>query len=237
MGRGDVTMARVVVAGVAVLTGMSAGNAAGQTIRFDLLLSGDGGQTWSNFIEPLSGTRVLAAIFTTVDGGAYGVGGATFRLTMSGAIAGDTVLFGAGTSTGRVAPYNFGSATNAIFATGDGFRIDAASDVDGTDPTRGLTFMQRDPSSAGASFADASVARLCFAFEIQTSSTQHVRPIEFTMDELVGGTGVYYSSSSSTRGTRGAVVFDGASMFGSLPTPGALAMLGLGGLVMGRRRR
>jgi uncharacterized protein (TIGR03382 family) len=219
--------------GILAVAGLAAGAQA--ETRIDLLVSSDGGATWSNSVDVLPGTVVQAAIFvSTTDG--YGFAGASITaLTASGGI-GDTASFAAGSFTGRVAPFNFGAATNAIFATADGFRIDAASDAGNSNTAAGFLFSQRDPSSAGGSYADASVARLAFAFDVQISGDGTLRTLDLAFGPLVRGVATVHTSAQATRGTQVSAILDGASI-NVVPTPATLALVGLGGLVAGRRRR
>jgi hypothetical protein len=211
---------------------MAVGANAATTI--DLLVSSDGGATWSNNVAVLPGSVVKCAIFVSTD--AYGFGGASITALTGTGTAGDTAAFAAGSATGRVAPFNFGAATNAIFATASGFRIDAAADPNNTLTAAGFTFSQRDPNSAGAAYADGSEARMAFAFDV-TVGAGFDRDILMAFGPLVRGVANVHTSSVATRGTSVTdVTLDGASIR-VVPTPATLALVGLGGLVVGRRRR
>ncbi len=211
---------------------MAVGANAATTI--DLLVSSDGGATWSNNVAVLPGSVVKCAIFVSTD--AYGFGGATITSLIGAGTAGDTAAFAAGTATGRVAPFNFGAATNAIFATANGFRIDASADPLNTLTAAGFTFSQRDPNSAGAAYADGTQARLAFAFDV-TVGAGFDRSIEMTLGSLVRGVANVHTAGTSTRAVSVSdVTLDGASIR-VVPTPATLALVGLGGLVVGRRRR
>jgi MYXO-CTERM domain-containing protein len=228
---------RGAVAGVVV---MGAGTAMGQNLRLSILSRvGDSG-TWSAYTEANRGSVVQVGIFMSGDG-VYGLGGATLRLMAMGEEgAGDTAVFAAGTSTGRVGPFNFGAATNAIFANSDGFRIDAASDAANSSTGAGMTFFQRDPASGGASFQilpQGGPGSKVFEFEIVLGASSEVYLVTMGLDQLSRGVASYYTSASSTRpATTGDVALDGARFWVNVPTPGAMAMMGLGLLVAGRRR-
>jgi hypothetical protein len=152
-----------------------------------------------------------------------------------GAVAG-VVVMGAGTAMGRVGPFNFGAATNAIFANSDGFRIDAASDAANSSTGAGMTFFQRDPASAGAGFSTANPA-LVFRFDVITQAGGNMRIIHLSLDELSRGVGSYYSSSSATGPTTASVSLEHGTIGLGIPTPGAAAVMGLAGMVGARRRR
>jgi uncharacterized protein (TIGR03382 family) len=221
------------ICGILAVVGMAAGANAATSIS--VLVSNDGGATWSSSVNAIPGSVVRCAIFVATNDG-YGFGGASITALTGTGTAGDTAAFAAGTSTGRVAPFNFGAVTNAIFATANGFRIDAASDAGNSNTAAGMVFSQRDPSSAGAGYADASVARMAFAFDV-TVGAGFNRSIGLALGELVRGVSTIHTSSSATRGTQiQGTILNGASI-NVVPTPATLALVGLGGLVAGRRRR
>jgi hypothetical protein len=196
----------------------------------------DGGATWHSGVSVNRGTVVQVGIFMSGTGGVYGLGGATLRLNATGA-QGDVAQFAAGTDTGRVGPFNFGSATNAIYNTAGGFRIDAASDPDNTNTSAGMTFFQRDPSSGGATFSTANPA-LVFRFDLFTGAGGSDRSLIFSLDELSRGVATYYSSSNATRPTQAAAALSGGTVFiGVIPTPASPALFVLGMLAAHRRRR
>ena len=204
-----------------------------QNLAISVKFSTDGGASWSSNVFGIPGSIVQVGLFMSGDN-VYGLGGATFRLTATGAIPLETAIFAAGTDTGRVGPFNFGSATNAIYATGNGFRIDAASDPDNTNTAAGMTFFQRDPSSGGAVFSTANPA-LCFRFDIHTrAGPEHA--IQIAIDQVSRGVATYYSSSSATRPTSASVTLN-SGILNLLPTPSTLALVLLGPLVASRRRR
>ena len=208
-----------------------------QSLNLAVKFSSDGGATWSSQVEAVRGSVVQGAIFMSGEGQVYGLGGATLRLTATGAHQNDSAQFGAGTQTGRVGPFNFGAATNAIYTTADGFRIDAASDPENTNPQAGLTFFQRDPSSGGAGFSTANPA-LVFRFDVLISSANAERGIQISLDELSNGVASYYSSSSATRSTRLAATLSGGTIYaGIFPAPGTLLAVCLGGVLTRRRTR
>ena len=206
-----------------------------QTLDIAVKFSTDGGATWSSYVDASRGSIVQGAIFMSGTGDIYGMGGATIRLTATGA-QGDFAQFGAGTQTGRVAPFSFGAATNAIYNTAGGFRIDAASDADNSNALAGMTFVQRDPSSGGAGFSTANPA-LAFRFDVVIQAGGDIRAIDVSLDQLSNGVALYYSSSSATRGTRLSATLTSGTIGVGIPTPGSFAMLAIGGFSLARRRR
>lgn len=225
--------------GILAVAGLATTAMADPAARIDLMVSSDNGATWSDQVSVLPGTVVKCAIFvSTTD--AYGFGGATITsLTATGGI-GDTAAFAAGTATGRVAPFAFGSATNQVFATANGFRIDASSDGGNSNTAAGMTFSQRDPSTSPAgTYALGSTAAMAFAFDVSVSSDATLRTIQMAFGNLVRNVATVHLNAQSSSGTRidaSAVTLDGASIR-VIPTPASLALVGLGGLVAGRRRR
>lgn len=201
-------------------------------LEISLRGSTDGGVNWNSVILAAPGTVVQMGIFMAGPGDLHGLGGATLRLTADGDITGTTASFAPGTSTGRVGPFNFGAATNAIFTTANGFRIDAASDAANTSTGAGMTFFQRDPASAGAGFSTANPA-LVFRFDVTLGAAG--TGMTLTLDQLSRGFATYYTSASSTRPTSVGATLSGASII--VPAPGAVAFLGAAPLVLRRRRR
>ena len=222
-------MKNVIISLIGVAGMTAAANA--QNLAISVKFSIDNGATWSSDVVATAGQVVQGALFISGDN-VYGLGGGTMRLNGTGLQAGEGAAFGAGTDTGRVGPFNFGSATNAIFATAGAFRIDAAADAANNNTAAGLTFFQRDPSSGGASFSTANPA-LAFRFDVTTGGTDHV--ISVALDQLSRGVATYYSSSSATRPTSVAAALNGGTIT-VVPTPATLALVGLGGLVASRRR-
>jgi hypothetical protein len=223
-----------VIMGLVGVAGLAAG-ANAQNLSLSVLLSEDGGATWSNDVTVNAGQVVQVQLSFAGDG-VYGLGGATLRAnatsTLSG--AGDTAAFAAGTDTGRVGPFNFGAVTNAIFANADGFRIDAAADAANNNTAAGLSFFQRDPSSGGAGFSTANPATV-FRFDVTISANDSLRDITIALDQLSRGVGSYYTSAGATRPTTAQVALN-SGIIRVVPTPATLALVGLGGLVAGRRR-
>jgi MYXO-CTERM domain-containing protein len=238
-------MDRVKASACGVMTAMVlgvAGSASGALVTLDLKVSRDGIEWFDTIGDFSSGDTVKCAIFMGSDGSQfiYGMGGATARLTGTGLETNDSVAFAAGTATGRVTPFNFGAATNAIYRTAGGFRIDAASDPGNSNTGAGMTFFQRDPASGGASFQilpQGGPGSKVFEFEIVLGASSEVYLVTMGLDQLSRGVASYYTSASSTRpATTGDVALDGARFWVNVPTPGAMAMMGLGLLVAGRRR-
>lgn len=200
-------------------------------LEISLKGSTDGGATWSSQISGNPGTVIQMGIFMTGPQDVYGMGGATLRLTAEGDITGTTASFAPGTSTGRVGPFNFGAATNAIFTTASGFRIDAASDAANASTGAGMTFFQRDPASAGAGFSTANPA-LVFRFDILLGNEGN--GMTLTLDQLSRDVATYYSSASSTRPSSAGATLIGASIL--IPAPASFLLAVIAPVVLRRCR-
>lgn len=219
-----------------LLASLSLAGAACAEIRLEVKFSIDGGSTWSREVWGDVGGIVQGAIFMSSDIPVWGLGGGTMRLTGTN-FADDSLTFGAQTDTGRVTPFNFGAATNAIYQdSASTWRIDAASDAANTNDLAGMTFFQRDPSSGGPLFIIANPA-MVFRFDIHTSAGGPFRELRFELDQLSRGVATYYSSSSATRPTQTSDVLLQSGTVILTPTPGSVAVLAAGAFMACRRRR
>lgn len=219
--------------GVIALAGLATGaNAA--LVGLNAMVSLDGGATWSESVNANVGQTVTVGIFAEHDASVYGFGTGVCRIR-GNTLAGDAVaLVGAG----RVSPFNFGNSPAGIFTNfadaNTGFRIDAASDA-GDSAAGGVSITQRDPSSAGGNYVSAPSA-LGFLFTV-TVGNPFGRSINIVLDQVRQGSMAYHSSSSATRGTNTTDWSVDGAVINVVPTPASLALVGLGGLVAGRRRR
>lgn len=219
-----------------------AGTAQAGEITLDLKISKDG-VTWRDVIDDfVVGDTVHCAIFArrnNPNSGLVGMAGATLRLMGTGIGADDSVAFAPGTATGRVAPFDFGAATNAIYRdAATTFRIDAASDAANASTSSGMTFFQRDPSSSPGTFApfiDDGLGNMVFAFDIRLN-TNDVYQATLLLDQLSRGVGTVYTGSAVTRPAQVGADLDGASFFVNVPAPGSALLLGLAAVVRRRRR-
>lgn len=222
---------------LAFVSAFSLASIATADIRLEVRFSSDGGATWSRDADGFR-FRTQGAIFMSgFDLNAWGLAGATLRLRATGLHASDSIVFADGTSTGRVGPFNFGAATNAIYQDGPGsWRIDSASDAANASDSAGMTFFQRDPSSGGAMFSRANPA-IVFRFDVLSSFFSE-RTLSFELDQLSRGVATYYSSSSATRPTQTSdVTLTGGAVRYGVPAPSSFLGLMSGLTVMSRRRR
>jgi hypothetical protein len=221
-----------VIVGLIGVAGLAAG-ANAQNLSLSVKMFD--GANWVSEINALPGSTVQVGIWMGGDASIYGMGGATLRLTGTGAGAGDSAAFAAGTDTGRVGPFNFGAATNAIFASAGGFRIDAASDAANNNSSAGLTFFQRDPATATPGTFSTANPALCFRFDVSVGADGTLRDITMVLDQLSRGLASYFTASNASRPATAAATLNGGVIH-VVPTPATLALIGLGGLVAGRRR-
>ncbi len=135
----------------------------------------------------------------------------------------------------RAGQFNFGAQTQKAFRVGDTLRI-ADSLNTGNDTLGGISVKQAAPKSAGASF-DASNPAMGYAFTFVIGAGQST-DIHFDAASAYINSYRVYTSATTTTGTPKDLPFDatdGATVV--IPAPASLALLGLGGLVVGRRRR
>ncbi len=219
------------IAALVTVAGLAAG-ANAQSVQIDLKVSTDG-TNWQDAVEVLPGTTVQGAMFINWSG-AYGFAGIVTNITGSGLAAGDSASIAGG---GRQTPWTFGAATDAVFASGNSFRIDAASDAANT-TNQGLAILQNTPSAAGVNYNTSNPAFVYrFSIIVGADGSDRTITIESLLSQVKGGVASLHSSNSATRGTNTSnLSTDGASIR-VVPAPSALALLGLGGLVAGRRRR
>lgn len=219
------------IAALLTVAGLAAG-ANAQSVQIDLKVSTDG-TNWQDAVEVLPGTTVQGAMFINWSGG-YGFAGIVTNITGSGLAAGDSASIAGG---GRQTPWTFGAATDAVYASGNSFRIDAASDVNNSNE-QGIAILQNTPSAAGTNYSTVNPALVYrFSIIIGAVDTDRTITLESLLSEVKRGVASIHSSSTSTRGTNVSnLSTDGASIR-VVPAPSALALLGLGGLVAGRRRR
>lgn len=223
---------------VACLVMAACGTASAQNLHLAVKVSADGGSTWQSDAFALRGSSILVGIWMSGDANIYGMGGGTMRLNGTSMITGDSVAFADGTDTGRVGPFNFGAATNAIFRdTADTFRIDAASDAANSNSSAGMTFFQRDPATAvPGTFSTANPA-LCFRFNVTIGAAWAPdRDIVMSIDQLSRGVASYFTAANASRPATAAATFSSAVIH-VYPAPGSVAAMGLFAALSGRRRR
>ncbi|MFO0834146.1 MAG: PEP-CTERM sorting domain-containing protein [Phycisphaerales bacterium] len=197
-----------------VTTGGAAGNSvsgtAGQTIEV---------QCWYSWGNPTSGTAV-------------GLSTVIHNITSADFSSSNTVF---DTGDNRAGRFNFGAQTQKAFRSGNALRIaDVANDGDLA--AGGISVKQAAPSASGALF-DSSNPSLGYVFTFVIGAGQAT---DIHFDAPLDRINSYrvYTNATNTTGSPSNITFDatdGATVV--IPAPASLALLGLGGLVAGRRRR
>ncbi|MBL8760850.1 MAG: PEP-CTERM sorting domain-containing protein [Phycisphaerae bacterium] len=135
----------------------------------------------------------------------------------------------------RQGRFNFGAQTQAAFRSGSSLRIADAGNG-GDVAAGGISVKQAAPSASGALF-DSNNPALGYAFTFVVGAGQAT---DINFDAPLNRINSYrvYTNGTNTTGTPTNIGFDatdGATVV--IPAPASLALLGLGGLVAGRRRR
>ncbi len=206
-GKIDILVRNVTAGGAAA---NSVGGAAGDTIEV---------QVWYAWGNPTSGTAVgLATVIHNLSSADFSSSNTMF----------DTGDFRAGR-------FNFGAQTQKAFRSGNSLRIaDVANDGDLA--AGGISVKQASPSASGANF-DANNPSLGYVFSFVIGAGQGT---DIHFDAALDRINSYrvYTNATNTTGSPTNIGFDatdGATVV--IPAPASLALLGLGGLVAGRRRR
>lgn len=233
-------MKRSVFAFVAVAGLAAAANAQVGTGLVVYEVSDDGGATWNGGLTETVASSVLVRIRASWsdDAGMYAFAGAQFDVVVtgvSGAGAADNASNFARISNGV-------SSAQTIVATrfGNQLKIDDARDTLGPGlGTRGVFPGQLVEQFAGTNFTSANPATI-FTFQLNLDGSIGDRELSSLYIAPPGGNTIdrvmrIYTSSSGAQNmpsttTRGATVR-------VIPAPGALALMGLGGLAIARRRR
>jgi uncharacterized protein (TIGR03382 family) len=228
------------IAALVVLAGaVSAANAASKLVW---QVSTDNGATWSSSGSVNTGASYTIKVRALVDWTGttgYGFSGLTQKAFIDNYDAADGGAQIAANGVGnRVGPFNFGAATLATKLTGTTQRI-VALGIGGAEGN--ISSGQQAPASAGANYSTANPA-LIFTFDYLLTAGAE-RTLTFRSD-IATSSGVtsafsYHATagSTSTSFRESGTVENATLTITNIPTPGALAVLGLGGLVAGRRRR
>ena len=220
------------ICGLIAMAGIAASSNAA-VVGLDMMVSTDGGATWSSSANVTAGSVVTVGIFTRHDASVYGFAGAVCRINGSGLAAGDAA--GITGVDSRIAPFNFGASNQAIFASAGAFRIDGAADA-ANSASVGVSISQRDPSSGGPSYQSNSGA-IGYMFTVSVGADATIRSIALSIDQIKNGVMTRHNLIGSTSGSSTTDWTVTGASINVVPTPASLALVGLGGLVAGRRRR
>jgi len=222
--------ALVVLAGAATMA-----NAASKLVW---QVSSDNGMTWGSSTSANAGSTVkVRAMVDWTGTTGYGFSGLTQQVFIDNYNAADGGAQVAANGTGnRVGPFNFGAATLAARVTGTTQRI-VALGIGGTEGN--ISSGQQAPASAGSNYSTANPA-LIFTFDYVIGNvfdrSLTIRSTIATSSGVASSFSYHASANSSSTSFRESGTVETATIR-VIPTPGALAVLGLGGLVAGRRRR
>jgi len=184
-----------------------------------------------------------------VDGG-VAFSGVTHSVTTSGwnVGAGDTAQFVGSPTDGRQGRFNFGGQTQAFFTTGidaGRLRIGAVSNA-GDVAGGGISIKQNTPTASGT-LLDTGNPVLAYRFNISIAcddlddATVRSLLIDAPLNKVSTTYGVYrdLASTSVLNRKTSLLATDGVDIRANwiIPAPASMALLGLGGLVIGRRRR
>lgn len=198
--------------------------------------------TWGASVNALPGTSVSVRMVISWDGQAVGLADALASIRIDGASANTDSATITGAGNGRVAPFNFGAQNLATYTNvANRLRIDVANDAG--DSTGGqISIFQAAPPAAGTNFnSGKTVVVFAFSYNLNAGNSA-LRTLEVYTGNLRANRVRLYASSASS-GPDVTVTLDAAGARGTsafinvIPTPGSLALLGLAGLTVGRRRR
>ncbi len=205
--------------------------------------------SWVNDITVTPGTAVFVRVVMSVPDSFYGISGARYNVISTNGgwdLGGDDAIdlsAGKGSATdGRVSGFDFGGQTQQVFEAAGSLRIDAKGDT-GNSVNAGISTSQNTPGALGTNF-NTNKSAAVYKFKVQLSGNTSVRDITFMIRDGVNGTPNEitsfkgYETNASTAGTAIAgATGDLGNIHVDVPAPGALALVGIGGLAAARRRR
>jgi len=221
--------------GLIALAGIAAA-ANAQTGSLTWQVSTDGGANWSDsaVLGGAGSVQVRGVFAWSGISNGLGYGGSQFDGIVSNTAAGDSV-----TGINRPSPFNFASQTLAATAFAGGIKIDQDNDVSA--PGAGTGWVnpgQGTVDGIGTNFSSANPVAV-FTYTLNVSSVEGIRTISNIFNSTTGRALSVYTSNAGaqTRLSASAVAINTASVTVLIPTPGTLALAGLGGLAAARRRR
>jgi MYXO-CTERM domain-containing protein len=217
------------------------------SLQFSLTSGEDG--AWSDNIDVGPGATVFVRVRMSIPDSYFGISGARYNIISTNAGGWDNggddnidLSAGKGNATdGRIAGFDFGGQTQQVFQAVNSLRIDAKGDT-GNSVNAGISTSQNTPGALGTNFNTNKVATV-YKFAVVLSGNDAIRTINFlirdgingTPDEITSFKG--YSTSSSTSGDQISGETGDSGNINVIPAPASLALVGMGALAAGRRRR
>ncbi len=238
------------VAGLIAVAGLAAAAAGQSEARLDWKVNAGAGWFDDVTVFETAGVEVEVGLFVGWTPGAnrYGFNKITADCIVTNWANGSDVATVAGGGYGRQPQFDFGALVVTQYTSSGtasppqppgSLRLGAANNANWA-AAGGLAITQRDPAFWGTAFITDNPA-FVFKFKITLGGSETARDIDINTMKLNNNrVTVYQSSTSSASGVTNITPVD---LLGAvihvvpIPTPGSLALLGLGGLVAGRRRR
>ena len=217
------------ICGIVAVAGIASG--ANAATGLESMVSTDGGATWSLLATVTPGTSVTVGVFGVMDAANYAFASAVFRADITTADGTDGVAIGSYNGTAN-AGFGFGTVTTKVFTTGTGYRIDAASDTSNSS-NAGINPFQKNVSTGGTPITSNPV--LLYSYSVTAGSSLHT--ILVGESQIKGGKVGVWGTSGDSNVTQVTADTTGGATIVVTPSPASLALVGLGGLVAGRRRR
>lgn len=237
------------VIGLVALAGLAtAASAQNATIKYEVFDAAT--SSWGSSVNVAAGASVQVRLVVDWSASAnLGLGLADFlpsiRIDGSGANLDTATLTGAtpdGGTNGRQAPFTFGAQTLTTYnSVVDRLRIDVSGDAG--DSTGGqVSIFQNTPSASGTNFNTNNVVTVFrFSYNLNAGNG-NIRSLNINtpLSQIRRGAIRLYGNSGSTAPDV-TVALSASDLVGAtinvIPTPGSMALLGLGGLAALRRRR
>lgn len=210
--------------------GSLAGAASAQlgAAHLDVKVSLDGAH-WSDQMAALPGDTVHVVVFG-VYRDALAFGSCSFDMVTNERRDGDGIAF---QGTARVAPFDFGGTTVAVFATASTMRLDYARDAD-NNPLWGISCFQAPPSLGRPGFTTDNPAKL-LAFDYHIGGSSDARLISVDVGTIVRGRILVYHSMDDSRQQDAILEASDNAVIAVIPAPATL--LAFAAPVLLRRRR
>ena len=227
------------VFGLIALAGIAAA-ANAQAGVYTWQASADNGATWSSAVSATNGSTVKVRLLAAWSGVALGTGGVDGDIGYGGGqFDGKVTNGGADTFSAITRPDPFAFAVQTLVAStiGADAKLDTSADVSGFGAGTGWVGPgQQNRTNGGAAYNNTNGA-VVFSYSITLGASSSDRIVGMVLNAASGRAMSIYTNAAGTqvRISSTAVTVNNATI--SVPTPGSMALLGLGGLVAGRRRR